>query len=1162
MSGQGFGNNIRYKIIDRSQQYDQDNSAVLAIGLGGTGIECLRILKAKVYERLRPDNPDDVVPRYDHVKFLAVDTDSVGMNKASRTDMGALDLHQEFFDISYTGKLSDLFEEQRESLADSLEYREWLQFGRITDAGTANNGASGVRQIGRYLLVRRADHFVLTVTNLIGNILIDPNGNKRKVYVHIFSGLGGGTGSGTFLDACYLVRKALRDVNAGSNNVMGYFFLPDVNLAQTSIPSDTKEYIKLNGYAAMQELDYCMGFGLNGDKWHQAYPGMGELHFREKPVDYCHLVAGKTAGGASLPEAYNHAMNVVADYVMDFLARPADIKFNLESHLSNVGALKAQAKSKQDIGASYDYLVLGASSVIVPHGNIMNYLASNFFRRLGHMRSRVPTKNEVEEFQKDVGLTGDALLEKLRRGVKVDPEQLDFHPARAHEKNPNVEDRYEHLESVAKKSLDTNLSNLSSEVDGYVHTELSSDDSAHAVMAKVVNAVLDAMADPDRGPWYAAALVRSAKGTDLLAAVQGIKGGAEKERDYQEAQDHEGMDIWDNFDKARSEFFAAPVIPLIPDNGLRQRYDEFVSKTCELTQCRIKKDLYQALVNLASKLDTEIKSLANKLTDPFERAMGKVLDIFDGWWTYFTSFDDGASTYERPIVTMQQITPTLIKELDEVDISHVGKELFGILLEQKGREAWYGGDSDDTLLVHLVSEFFLDRFSTWSQKTLKAYLEEKYNIYGNPQMLAQAVQNDLLNNMHKRASVLFDPSVGYSLPLDNSALCYITVPQSTKEVVNAAKDFVKIHGNGFSVRETFVTDRISLLRVKVGVPLWGYGSIGLYEAEQYKAGQGSAPGRHLYERSENVEGVSDSNEVKISRDWRELPSPVPRSKMGASTSTEVRDHADEVARAFDEALHECIVIRMADGYIIRTISDKFMKDVRTTYRAARGLPIVNKVKVQTTLKNMNANRSYDPKELLLSNVLRPANKKVEQVICVDFLVKAPVLTKIVLSELEKCHEIAGYIEDLVPKVDHDLESFRKALFAGVIAFSNPVVQYVDGGYDGPIVLSNRLFDHGTIPLYQAFLSFKDESVLVPAMREAIEAQTKNILTANQIPDDVQGACDAVQRELDRGHDLISIAASKFPHEVDDVKGLLEDLRRELAIFRLMYQIPAANPSTN
>lgn len=93
--------------------------------------------------------------------------------------------------------------------------------------------------------------------------------------------------------------------------------------------SDTKEYIKLNGYAAMQELDYCMGFGLNGDKWHQAYPGMGELHFREKPVDYCHLVAGKTAKGASLPEAYNHAMNVVADYVMDFLARPADIKFTI-----------------------------------------------------------------------------------------------------------------------------------------------------------------------------------------------------------------------------------------------------------------------------------------------------------------------------------------------------------------------------------------------------------------------------------------------------------------------------------------------------------------------------------------------------------------------------------------------------------------------------------------------------------------------------------------------------------------------------------------------------------------------------------------------------------------------------------------------------------------
>lgn len=54
-------------IIDRAQQSQQDDCAVLAIGLGGTGIDCLRCLKAKVYERLLPDNPNNPVPKYKHI---------------------------------------------------------------------------------------------------------------------------------------------------------------------------------------------------------------------------------------------------------------------------------------------------------------------------------------------------------------------------------------------------------------------------------------------------------------------------------------------------------------------------------------------------------------------------------------------------------------------------------------------------------------------------------------------------------------------------------------------------------------------------------------------------------------------------------------------------------------------------------------------------------------------------------------------------------------------------------------------------------------------------------------------------------------------------------------------------------------------------------------
>ena len=1149
MSGQASGN-IRYRIIDSSQQFVQDDSAVLAIGLGGTGVDCLRTLKRRVYERLRPDNPDDAVPRYDHIRFLAVDTDAVGMKKAQRDGFGELDLGTEFFDISYSGKLSTLFGQKRENLANDSAYQEWLQFIKLNHVGTVNIGAGGVRQVGRFLLMEHAAGFVSKVVGLINGAMTNAAGGARTVYVHVFSGLGGGTGSGTFLDACYLVREALLQAGAAGNMLMGYFFLPDVNLANTAIPASVRTYIGHNGYAAMQELDYCMGFGRNGDAWHQAYPGLGEVRCEAQPVDLCHLVAGRMATGTPLPEMYEHAMNVVADYVMDFLAMPANNTFSLTSHLINVGTIKAAGKGGQDAGACYDYLVLGASCAVVPYGRIMTYLASGLFQRLAPMRDRVPTKQEVERFRQDVGLTHDALLRELQGGVRVDPGRYEARPADAQRKDPNVEGRYMGLEAAAKGDLDRNLSDLSRGVPGHVRTGLPADGRAQAVMAKVVNAVLDAMVDPERGPWYASALVRSAKGTDLLAAARGIKAKAERECSHEVDQEQEGMPIWDNFARARREFFEAPNILFL----LKGRYDAFVEATRELTRCRIRRDSYEALANLADSLATQIGRLANELTGPFEEAMDGLLNAFGASWLYLKNFTDGANPYEEPVVTMGQIAPVLDKVISGCNVDSVAQGLLETLLGEGGRAAW-GSGGDDALLARLVSLYFVGTFSDWSKRSLEDYLEDRYNIHGNAQKLAKQVQNDLLGKMGSRANVLFYEAVGYTLPV-SSALCYVTVPKKLSVVANAAAGYVAAQGAGYSVRETAAADRVSFLRLKFGIPLWGYAGLACCEA-----GYAPAPGRHLYERAEYVDGVSDPAEVEASRDWGNLPSPTPRSKMGQGTDPEVRRRGDEAAGVLDDALREGVVTKGPGGYTIRTISNGFMQNVRTTYGAAMGLPVINRLQDQAKLQAMDANRAYDPKGYILSDVLRPLNPKAERTICADLLAKAPMLAEIVRVELEKCREIARCIEDLAPKVDPDLDSFRNALFTGVIEFSNPVVQYVSGGLDGTIVLSDRSFDYGAIPLYQAFLSFKDDAILTPAMRDAIDKETQGILQANQTPASVQKACDAVQRELNRSLNLISIATMKFPREVNKVKDLLNDLTNELNIFRLTYQIPDGNSST-
>ena len=263
-------------IIDVAQQAEQGDCAILAIVLGGTGTDGLRKLKEKVYNRVRPSDPGEAVPRYDHIRLLSVDCDVLGMQRSWEWDhgYGQLDPASEFFDISYDGSIAVLFKNKSQELAHDMCYREWLQFKKMGEMnwGSADAGTGGIRQLGRYLLMDHASDFLSTLEMEIRTALAGLD--SASVYVHIFSGMGGGTGSGTFLDTCYLVRKAIDDVGVPGSMVMGYFFLPDVNLRPV-VDAMTQKYIRSNGYAAMQELDYCMSFEENGDSWHQEYPGIG-----------------------------------------------------------------------------------------------------------------------------------------------------------------------------------------------------------------------------------------------------------------------------------------------------------------------------------------------------------------------------------------------------------------------------------------------------------------------------------------------------------------------------------------------------------------------------------------------------------------------------------------------------------------------------------------------------------------------------------------------------------------------------------------------------------------------------------------------------------------------------------------------------------------------
>lgn len=382
----------------------------LAIGLGGTGIHCLRNLKRQVYESVRPDDPDDPNPVYTHIKFLAVDSDRSSVNDDWTVNQP--DESWEFFDISSPSipQVSDLFKR----IAERPEY-QWLN-GEIPYSVSADQRklkTDGTRQIGRLLLMMKSDAFVRRVEFLIMDALRGlPAG--VDINVHIFSGLCGGTGSGIFLDVCYLVQRALRYHRDGRTAVFGYFFLPDVELSTPSISSYEKSYRKLaqNGYAAMKELDYCMNFETNGGEWDQEYRGFHIGPTKNPPVDVCHLISSRTMNGVQPENAYGCVLNAVSDYVMQFLTKN---ELDMQTHMAD--CCSALRQMRVEHGANCRYFALGASRAVVPMREILTYLGSALFTGFSDIGSKYPTAEEVDQFARENGLDFGGLLHLARKAL-------------------------------------------------------------------------------------------------------------------------------------------------------------------------------------------------------------------------------------------------------------------------------------------------------------------------------------------------------------------------------------------------------------------------------------------------------------------------------------------------------------------------------------------------------------------------------------------------------------------------------------------------------------------------------------------------------------------------------------------------------------------------
>ena len=1001
-------------IINHSQQSKQyRGAAALAIGIGGTGVAALAELKQKVYQQLEPDDPDSPVPEYQHIQFLAIDSDTTDIDQMR--GMARLDREREFFSINNPNLAAALRAKKLIEVDASLN---WMDIDKITNL-LGTQGAGGVRQVGRYLLISKARNLISTIQAKCTQALEGMTGSELDVY--IFAGLSGGTGGGCFLDTCYIVQKALENMGrAQSANVTGLFYLPDVVTSKPQVASDPAKvkYNSSNGYAAMKELDYLMSLK-DADDWFRQDYGTFKIETQKPPVNMCYLISAIKSDGSLVPDGFRYCTNMAADYVMAYLADvqlpnpdpfiaaggfvPApEYGLTMRGHLANV--VNGISGLPRMHGANLSYHILGAASAEIPVTQISTYLAAGFMRRFKEAVGKDQlgqklTRKTVDDWVEDIGLTARQVYNDVTHGcpnLMLPDIGIGVMPPKGGGAAPWDTAARNWCTRCEGQRL-RNRAALEGELPRSLLDEDATDDS---LIGRTFRKLCDIAKNPELGPYYAAFLL-SCNGDDLKAAVEGaiqeIQGQKRDQQTYLDSAADRIVQASTNF--CANRFFGI---------GDKRAYNDYMDSVKEYYRTYNHVQECTDVENTLRRFREQLENLNSGYFALLTEVLDNLLETFEEDEQWLDSFAASASPgYTRRILQLSDIKPKLDEAIDELNATQLVRNFTEYLM--RAPEKWR--TRDDRRIGLYISEFMVKIFQAQTDRSLEDYLYEKYPETGhNSAQLAQAVSNDILDGVYNDAKPMFwcDPTFNLddiNTTFESSSL---SVPANASAVCSAAQQFGAAH-NEFFVRRTGLKNRIFALRFCSGVPLYAYAGVPQMKRiyDENRTTQFGV-GAHLY--AYTGRGEDDSG----FHDWRSfLPVPMPYSYEPSLV-----DHAQELLALYDEGVKKQIIYT-SDGqnYFVRQSAPQDIAEYKPEEFTVNGRLDADRLqkgkkRLQDLLTGM-----YDP-----ANGGRQVELKNDGAVyagpaCVDrvrrdHFMHYPVLQRIVRQELEKQEKIRRAMEQL------------------------------------------------------------------------------------------------------------------------------------------------------
>jgi hypothetical protein len=817
--------------LDRVEMKD---APTLLIGLGGTGIDALTHTKHAIRRKMKLKDNETVPGR---VAFLGIDTNKIQIPQSQVGDTTLSDI--EFVDISEMAAPPLVLNEYE---------RDWLSKGVHLDV--VGYGASGVRQFGRFMLIHRAAIVVNSIQQAVGRIWGAGRADgtafpvaTTRINVFIFSGVAGGTGSGTFLDMAYLVREAIErgmPINY-SVNVYGVLYMPAVNECKINDPA-VRSYLPINGYAALKELDFWMN-EQRGRKFRQQYTSTITVETNAAPFNpLCFLISPN----GSQPADYDRCMKTTGEFIVNILSAPANIPGVQDFDAYIVNLLAMYPNIRQQYSGHYVFASFGMSERRLQHDQVATYIAYYLLHQVDGLFDNTPTRQEVETFYKSGTGLRDACC------LRMDMANLERSFNEGMGSNPfgipvtNMDAFKEAVKTISPKEalaipmLETMLTNWVGVCETYYHQKRNSVVENRATAMK--NAIEILFVDLARGPFYAQKMMHN-EVADSVDALKMIEDCIANCRTYIQSASTQFDAAERNARAKKDSAIRSQYIPIIGS----ARYDEYLEAVYSAYD--IKRRLSFAVEALAAynRLREVAVGVNNNSVGRFTGILRALTDVFHYNTDIITQITVDGATSTWNICNFQQIRNHIDLALQQLEDNGTMRAMVQDFLRHmlEDRETWLRSDGD---IGGSLSRFVSVKFSNLMNLSLEQFYMRMFDL-PDADALQDHIRTNVLPRLVAEARALFTPNTLYPEAATAIKRTYITYPSTAANIQVAIQSYIQNTrelSNRCDMGQSMRGGSIFMLNTIAGIPMYAFSSIvGLAQAYDAREPVDHHLGRHL-----------------------------------------------------------------------------------------------------------------------------------------------------------------------------------------------------------------------------------------------------------------------------------------------------------------------------